>query len=443
MSNNTVPVIAIVGRPNVGKSALFNRLVKKRQSLVDATPGLTRDRLYGDVAWGGISFKVVDTGGLQFDKKDRISGAIAHQVDKAMQEARVALFVCDARAGVVPLDKEVSVWLRRWGKPVIVVVNKVDLNEQANSIYEFASLGLGSPMPVSSLHGLRVGELLDAIVEQLKKAGAPDVSAGDGQPVIRVAIVGRPNVGKSSLINRILNDDRLLVDDLPGTTRDSVEIFFSYGGKAYHLIDTAGVVSRRRLKSKIDAVIRLKALEVIRRSDVCLGVLDASAGVVKDDFRLLDEVVTAARPLCIAVNKWDLVPKGEDLRRVASDIARAMPFVRFAPVLCISAKTGFNVLKVLDRITAVVETSRMKIRPTDAKRLMDFLCTDSRAPVALRNAHLFRLIQVGVSPPTFHLLGRMKRGFRSSDVAYIENLFRRELDLEGTPIQIRLLTNSS
>ncbi len=443
MSNTAVPIVAIVGRPNVGKSALFNRLVKKRQSLVDATPGLTRDRLYGDLTWRGMAFQVVDTGGLQFDKNDRFSATIGRQVDRAMQEARIALFVCDARTGSLPLDHEVARWIRRWGKPVLLVANKVDTEIDFPSIFEFSSLGLGEPMPVSSLHGLRVGELLDAIVQELKKSGAALREQQETQGAsIRIAIVGRPNVGKSSLVNRILDEDRVLVDDRPGTTRDPVEADLTYQGRAYQLIDTAGIVSHRRLKLKIDAVTRLKSLDVIRRADACLGVLDASVGIVKDDLKLLDAVISSGRPLCLAVNKWDLVPKGTDPRQVTGTIARAAPFLRFAPVICTSAKTGLNVLKALEKTAEAAKASAVRIKPADADRLLEMVKTDPRAPVAFRNAHLFRLIQVGTAPPTFHLLGRMKYGFRPSDVAYLENLFRRELDLEGTPVEIRLLTNN-
>ena len=436
-----IPVVAIIGRPNVGKSALFNRFLKKRRALVDATPGLTRDRLYGDIFWGGVHFKMVDTGGLQFDPKDKMSEAIATQVTKAMEEATVALMVCDAKTGPVPLDLQVASWIRPWGKPIILVANKVDVATPSASIHEFSSLGLGSPRPVSSLHGLRIGDLLDDIVAELKKSGQELSSEREAGPApIRIGIIGRPNVGKSSFINRVLNEERALVDETPGTTRDPIDVQISHKGRAYFLTDTAGVRSKARLKTKIDALARIKSLEVIRGVDACLFLLDASVGMIKDDLKLLDEVVTAGKPFCLAINKWDLAKKGIDARQAASDIARRAPFVRFAPVLCMSAKTGYNVLPVLERTAELAAQASRQMTAEEKRRILESIRTDPKAPPALRNAHLFRVFQVKGMPPTFHLMARMKQGFRESDLSYLESIFRREMELEGMPIRIHLLT---
>ena len=432
----TLPVVAIVGRPNVGKSALFNRLIQRRQALVDATPGLTRDRIYGDVQWQGIAFRVVDTGGLQFPHRDRIEEAIASQVTHAMEETSLALLVCDGREGVVPLDRQVAAWVRRWDKPVLLVVNKADTDREIPAIHEFSELGLGTPWAISSLHGLGVGDLLDEVVSQLKPAadlGKEEDSA------IRVAIVGRPNVGKSSLLNCILKEDRVLVDEQPGTTRDPVEAEFSYRGQRFCWIDTAGIRSRRTLKSQMDAVVRMKALEMIVRSHVSLGVLEAPLGIVRDDLTLLDQVITAGKPLCLAVNKWDLMPRSTDLKTVTTDTARRAPFLRFAPVICTSAKTGFQVLKMIEKISDVVEQSNRRLSGGQLKELLEAIQQDSRTPVGLRNAQLIRLWQVSVRPPTFHLLARVKRGFRATDMTFLENLLRKKGGYMGTPIRIRLL----
>ncbi|MBI3333330.1 MAG: ribosome biogenesis GTPase Der [Candidatus Omnitrophica bacterium] len=270
MSDQTIPVVAIIGRPNVGKSTLFNRLLKKRRALVDATPGVTRDRLYGDLQWQGVHFRVVDTGGLQFDSRDRLGERVALQVSKAMEEASLALLVGDGREGPMPLDREVASWLRPWGKPVLVVVNKVDSDRELPASYEFSSLGFGEPLGVSASHGRGIGELLDAVARRLPLGSGTVGSGTVGSGTIRVAIVGRPNVGKSSLVNRIANEERVLVDEAPGTTRDPVEVTVSYQERPYCLIDTAGVRSKRRLNSRVDAVARIKALEVIHGVDVCL-----------------------------------------------------------------------------------------------------------------------------------------------------------------------------
>ncbi len=444
-----VPVVAIIGRPNVGKSALFNRLIKKRQALVDATPGLTRDRLYGDVTWRGLPFRIVDTGGLEFSRGSRLGQAIASQVSRAMEEASLALLVCDARQGLLPLDSQVAFWARRWGKPLLLIANKVDDPKQIPSIFEFTSLGIGSPHPVSSIHGTGSGDLLDAVVEQLRISGClepDDRSVKPSARPLKVAIVGRPNVGKSSFLNRILNEERVLVDEKPGTTRDPIEVNFTYKDQAYCLVDTAGMRSPRHLKQKIDAVARLKALEVVRESDVCLGILEGSFGIVLDDLKLLDEVMTVGKPLCLAVNKWDLVKGAPDARQAASKIVQRAPFLRFAPVICTSAKTGLNVLKALEQAAELALRANRRVSGSEARQLLDVIRTDPRTPVAVRNAHLIRLAQVGVSPPTFHLMARISggykgktRGFQLSDMAYLEGVIRRELKLEGVPVRIHLL----
>ena len=431
------PVVAILGRPNVGKSALFNRLVGRRQALVDSTPGLTRDRLYGDVTWRGCRFRLVDTGGLQFSKGDRMVQAIAGQVKRAMQEATLAILVCDVQDGVVPLDREVAHWLRQWGKPVIVVVNKVDTERSAPGVQEFAGLGLGEPMEVSSLHGRSIGDLLDAIVRSLPRPTAPAPSSAPA--AIRVAVVGRPNVGKSSLVNRLLNEERVIVDERPGTTLDPVEVELSYQGKEFRLVDTAGLRAQRRLKTRVDAVARLKSLEVIRRADVCLGVLEAPAGLRHDDLRLLDQVITAGRPLCLALNKWDLLPASSDEKAAAAAVARRAPFLAFAPVLCISAKTGYHVLGLLGRLADLAAVSRRRLTSAECRKLLEQIRTEPRAPSAVRNALLIRLSQVSVAPPVFHLLARTAKPLRQSDLSFLEGRIRRLAGFEGAPIRLHLL----
>lgn len=443
----SLPVVAIIGRPNVGKSALFNRLVGRRQALVDATPGLTRDRLYAEVSWRGVPFLVVDTGGLQFAKQDRLSEAMGSQVAKAMEEADLALLVGDAREGPVPLDAHVVEWARRWSKPVLLVANKVDTAKDAPGAYEFASFGIGQPSLISGLHGLGIGDLLDQIVAELKKIRKEDNklpvsgAAAAAEAYLRVAIVGRPNVGKSSLINRILNEDRVLVDDRPGTTRDPVEMQFSFHGIDYRLVDTAGVAAKRKLNTRMEVVARLKALEMIPQADVCLGVIDASVGLVQDDLKLFDQVVAANKPLCLAVNKWDLKKAPADAARVHAAIVERAPFLKFARVICTSAKTGLNVVKTLEVVAEVAEAAHQGISSVKSQDLLTQIKQDARAPVGIRNAHLFRLFQAGKAPPTFHLLGRVKRGFKDSDMAYLERRIREKFGFEGTPIRIRILSS--
>lgn len=441
-------MVVIVGRPNVGKSALFNRLIQRRHCLVDATPGLTRDRIYGDVSWRGVTFRIVDTGGLIFSRQDRMQEAIASQVGRAMEEAGLALLVCDGRQGVVPLDREVAEWLRRWGKPVLVVSNKVDTDREIPAIHEFSALGLSDPMAVSSLHGLGVGELLDAVLDRLHPR--PVVSSGtrihpgtrpsDGLPdPIGLAVIGRPNVGKSSLINRILNEERVLVDAEPGTTRDPVETPFSYRGRRFQLIDTAGIRPSSALRSKIDWLSRMKALEVMNQAHLCLGVLDAGAGLIRDDLRVLDHAVTMGRPLCLAVNKWDLIPRSSDPHEVSKVIARRAPFLRFAPVVCTSAKSGFQIRRLLETILEVVAQAYRRLNSEECLGLLEALRQSRSAPVGVRNTNWSRLIQVGVGPPIFHLTGKTQRRLSSADMAFLDRLIRERAGFVGTPLHLRIL----
>jgi len=432
-----LPVVAIIGRPNVGKSALFNRLIERRQSLVDATPGLTRDRLYGDVTWRGRTFRIVDTGGLQFSSSERIPQAIEVQVAHAMEEASVALFVLDGRAGLVPLDRKVADWIRRWGKPVLPVVNKVDGEVRAEVIHEFSELGLGPPWAISGLHGLGIGDLLDALAGKLPP---PDPAPDESRPAaVRIAIVGRPNVGKSSLLNRILNEERVLVDDRPGTTRDPVEAEFFYKGQRFFWIDTAGVRARKTVQNRMDAVARLKALEVISGADVCVCVLEATVGILRDDLNLLDQVVSSGKPVCLAVNKWDLLPRPADPKQVVSAIARRAPFLRFARVVCTSAKTGYQVLKLIEQASGLVAQSRKKLTVSETRNILELVRNSPKAPSGIRNAHLIRLSQAGVAPPTFHLMARTSGRFSGTDAAYLEGILREHGGFEGTPVRVRFL----
>lgn len=430
-------VVAIIGRTNVGKSALFNRLIGRRKNLVDATPGLTRDRLYGDVEWEGVSFRVVDTGGVQFDKGSRIGKAIEIQVAKALEESVLALLVCDGREGLTPLDSEAAQWLRRRGKPVLVVINKIDNEKDLPAIHEFSRLGFGEPMPISALHGVRVDDLLDRIVERLPKPSGGEAAAPS--QAIRVAIVGRPNVGKSSLVNALLKEERVLVDEAAGTTRDPVDSYLTVGDQLYCIIDTAGIRLKRRLRSRVDAVVRLKAMEAVERCDVCLGVLDATMGIVQDDLKLLDQVISAGRPICLVVNKWDRVPTGFQPDDVLRGVARRAAFLRFFPVVCTSAKTGYNVLRTLEQAKDLSVRAGRSISVQEKEELLETLRTDPKTSPAFRSGRFTQLVQVSTAPPTFHLSVRLKGTPRSSDLTYVESVFRRELGLQGIPIRIHLL----
>ncbi len=405
---------------------------------------------------------MVDTGGLEIGAREPLARKMMLQVEKAVGEADLCLFLCDLKDGPTPLDRKIADWIRPFGKEVLLVVNKVDRNPETLAIHEFASLGFGSPIPIASLHGLGIGDLLDQVVEQLKGKRcqapvvdnltkervpglnlAPDARSFQqevpGTSVLKIAVVGRPNVGKSSLVNRILNEERVLVDETPGTTRDPVDTTFTYQGRPYCLIDTAGIRARKKLKTKVDWVSRLKTSQVIERSDVCVGMLDATVGLVQEDLKLLDEVVTAGRALVLAVNKWDLARKGLTEKEAAQAIFRRAPFIRFAPVIAVSAKTGHQVPELLEQAAWAASQASRKMTASEKQRLLAALQNDPRAPAGVRNMGLLWIAQMDVAPPRFHFVGRMKRPLSHSDGAYLERTLRSELDWQGTPVWIQIL----
>ncbi|PIQ82681.1 MAG: ribosome biogenesis GTPase Der [Candidatus Omnitrophica bacterium CG11_big_fil_rev_8_21_14_0_20_64_10] len=435
-----LPLITIVGRPNVGKSALFNRLLKRSAALIHAAPGVTRDRLYGTMDWKGCRFRLCDSGGLHLTDTDPLQEAVERQVEAALGEADAVLLVVDARAGLIPLDWRVADWIRRRNKPVLVVANKVEGAAQEEVLPELFSLGFGDPVPVSALHGRRIGELLDQVAGLLGARGKEPAARAPEPRGIRVAIVGRPNVGKSSILNRLLGVERAIVSELPGTTRDPIEAGFRYLGNDFTLIDTAGIRARRKLKSGLDVIARLRSLRVLERADVCWVILDGGAGILDDDLQLLAEVTGSGKPFSVAINKWDLADPKPQPAEVRRAFARRAPFAAFASVMPISAKSGRNVLSALSELVETYLRSRRAAPEADLKRLLKRLQSTTSAPVAVRNARFFNLKQAGTPPPTvFQLRVRIKRRLTRNDLAFLERVFREELDLTGVPIHLRIL----
>jgi GTP-binding protein len=353
----------IVGRPNVGKSTLFNRLMGVRKAVVSSTKGTTRDRLYGQIEWRGAPLTLIDTGGFEFARGNGLAGAIQHHIQRALQEADGFMLVCDAQEGLVPADEMIMERLRKTGKPVILTVNKTDHRLVVPP--EFFSLGLAQPLPVSALHGRGTGELLDHLVEQftapLRRPPAPqrdsvgrdEADAPPPRSTPAIAIVGRQNVGKSSLLNALLREERVIVSEVPGTTRDAIDTHLAVNGKPIILIDTAGLRHRRKVRDPVDLFSMSRALDAIERCDVALVVLDATQGVTRDDQRIITQVNRAGRGLVILVNKWDLI-KGGSERKLTEAIRQACPMASFAPVLAVSAKTGFQVPRSLAAALRVV-----------------------------------------------------------------------------------------
>ncbi len=432
-------IIAIVGRPNVGKSTLFNRLTAARTAIEEKVPGVTRDRLYGSVEWRGKSFIIIDTGGISFEKNDPIIKQVRRQAELAVEEAHVIIFLLDGREGLLPLDQEIAGLLRRSGKPVIPAVNKIDHPGAANGTASFYSLGMGDPLPLSAAHGRGTGDLLDRICELLP-GGRQEGGQGTGEDAVRVALVGRPNTGKSQLLNTILGRERVIVSDVPGTTRDAVDTFFNYDGAAYTIIDTAGVRRKSRVKEAIEYYSVLRSLKAVERADLALLLLDAEAGIAEQDQKLAGYIDEAGRGLIFAVNKWDLIEgRGEVRREWLEEITRAFSFAPYAPVTFISALTGSRVQQLFPLFDAVRRELYKRV-PTS---LLNELVSDAQAvnpPPSSRGKRLkiYYAAQVAVKPPTFTFFVNNPQFMHFSYRRYLENRLREAFDFSGVPLRLKI-----
>ncbi|RJP75159.1 MAG: ribosome biogenesis GTPase Der [Candidatus Abyssobacteria bacterium SURF_17] len=436
------PLVAIVGRPNVGKSTLFNRLTGRRTAIVDDQPGVTRDRIYGEVEWDGRFFDVVDTGGLVAGDTDPAKGGITRsvytQILKAIHDASCLVFVTDAVDGVTPGDIAVADVLRKSQKHVVLVVNKADNNERSLAAVEMYTLGLGEPHPISALHGIGIGELLDLIVGAIPAHVPSEPAPG----AIRVAIVGQPNVGKSSLLNALLDEERVVVDEEAGTTRDSVDVSFRRGGEAYVLIDTAGLKKPRKVEQGIERYSVRRALQSIRRCDVALLLIDASVehGITEQDCRIANEIDSVGRAQVIALNKWDIAEKDHrTFDAVVDYIHRKMPTLSYIPVVSISAKTKLRLGRLFDMVNHVHENYTRRI-PTS--ELNEFMRELFRAhPPRLKRGALPKLLyatQASAAPPTFVLFMNRAELLEKSYFRYIENQLRSTFDFEGSPLRFEV-----
>ncbi len=433
-----LPVVAIVGRPNVGKSALFNRLIGERRAIVEDEPGVTRDRIYGECQWRGRTFTVVDTGGIDPQATEDLVAESRRQAEMAVREADVIVFVVDGQAGLHPLDQEVAQLLRQHAKPVILAVNKIDDPgaSQAASAYEFYALGLGDPMPVSAVHGRNTGELLDAVAGRLPAAAPPE----EGLEPIRVAVVGRPNVGKSSLVNRLVGQERSIVSSIPGTTRDVVDIRLERGGTPFILLDTAGMRRRSRVDSPVERFSVLRAMRAVERCDVAVLVLDATQDVADQDRRIAGLAHEAGKGLVIVANKWDLVDKtGQTMRIYEERYRRELAFADYAPIVFVSALTGRRVHEVLDLVETVANYAALRVRTGQLNEVV-------RDAVALRpppadkgvQPKIFYAVQAGVKPPQFVLFCSHAELLHFSYLRYLENRLRDAFGFVGTPIRFQL-----
>ena len=425
-------VIAIVGRPNVGKSTIFNRIAGARVSIVEDVPGVTRDRIYARAEWTGHSFRLIDTGGIQLADQP-YQKEIQAQVSSALEEADVIIFVVNGKFGLTDDDKYIARMLQKSSKPVVLAVNQIDDESRLANIYEFYALGVGDPIAVSGVHGIGIGDLLDACVAKFPEEEAHDESEG-----LRIAVIGEPNVGKSSLVNAILKEDRAIVANEQGTTRDAVDSAFVYDGKPYVIVDTAGIRKRGRVYESIEKYSVLRALSAIESCDVAVFLIDAEAGIREQDKHVAGYAHEAGKPVIIAVNKWDTVEKdGRTMNEFTEKVRKEFVYLSYAPILFISAKTGQRVTQLLPLAERVAENSRRRI-PTN---VLNEVIADTQVttPAPARNGKRFRIYyatQVNVQPPTFVLSCNDPKLMHFTYERFIENSLREAFDFEGTPIHI-------
>ena len=432
-----LPLIAIVGRPNVGKSMLFNKIIGRRLSIVEDTPGVTRDRIYGESEWVGRRFRLVDTGGIEPNTDSQILSFMREQAQIAIDNADVIIFVTDIKTGLTASDQEVAGMLQRSRKPIVLAVNKMDSTGTIDpDFYEFYNLGLGDPVAISAVHGHGTGDLLDACFQYLP----PDDGVEEDSDVVQVAIIGKPNVGKSSLTNKILGEQRVIVSNVAGTTRDAIDSYFENSCGKYNFIDTAGM----RKKSKVDDTIEkysvLRATMAIERSDVCLILIDAQDGVTEQDTKVAGLAHDAGKACIIVVNKWDLVEKdGKTMDRMREDIRRDLSYMPYAPILFISALTGQRVNRLFELINYVNDQAAVRITTGMLNSVLADAQTRVQPPTDKgRRLKIYYMTQVGVKPPHFVIFCNDKKLFHFSYQRYLENQIRSVFGLEGTPIHITI-----
>jgi GTP-binding protein len=431
----STPTVAIIGRPNVGKSTLFNRIIGRRLAIVDAEPGVTRDRHFAPAEWNGQRFWLVDTGGMVPGATDPLNRAIRSQVEQAIAESDVVVFLVDVEAGVHPLDLEIGQHLRKAKRPVLLVANKADKLPDDTRHLAFFELGLGEPFPVSAAIGKSSGDLLDKITSML-----PPTPEADEEEAIYVAVVGRPNVGKSSLVNRLLGEDRHIVAAEPGTTRDAIDTPFMHGNQKLVFIDTAGLRKRSKEKEDLEFYSVLRTSRAMERAEVCLLVVDATDGIHAQDLKIANDAWDRGAGVLIAVNKWDLVEEKETNTAVQGERdnkARA-PFLNFIPFYYVSAKTGQRVTKLLDAIVAVAEERKKRVPTAEVNRVLEELLARQQPPQPVgESVRLFFATQVGTAPPRFAVVSNRPDAIPESYSRYLHNGFREAWEFTGAPLTIK------
>lgn len=429
------PIVAIVGRPNVGKSTLFNRIVGKRVAIVEDIPGVTRDRLYHMGEWKGRNFILIDTGGFVINSKENtIFAQTRAQAEIAMEEADLIVFVLDARTGVTLEDEALAAILRRTSKPVLVVANKVDNFNNPPDFYDLMSLGLGEPIPISAIQGLNTGDFLDIVVDHLPVQEEEDRD----QDVIKIAVIGRPNVGKSSIVNCILGEERVIVSEIPGTTRDAIDTPFEREGQRYILIDTAGLRKKSKIEKGVERYSVIRALRAVDRCDVVLTVIDGTQGVTEQEKKISGYAHESGRAMILVINKWDLVPKDDKtMNRYNKEIRASLPFLHYAPTIYVSAKTRQRMHKILELVDFVAEQNSNRINTSVFNEVLNE-ATLLNPPPGDKGRRLKVLYgtQIKTKPPTFLIFVNEPELLHFSYLRYLENQIRKNFGFEGSPIRI-------
>lgn len=429
------PLVAIVGRPNVGKSTLFNKITGQRISIVEDTPGVTRDRIYADASWLDKNFTLVDTGGIEPSSKDEILQQMRRQAQLAIEMADVVILMTNVRDGVTANDQDVAAMLLKAQKKIVLAVNKVDnIGEPPMEFYEFYNLGLGDPIAISSTHGLGVGDLLDEVTHKFPD----DAETGEDEDEIKVAVIGKPNAGKSSLINKILGEDRVIVSDIAGTTRDAIDSHYEKDCQKYLFIDTAGMRKRGKIDENVERYSVVRSLAAVDRSDVCIIMIDASEGVTEQDTKVAGYAHEQGRACIFAVNKWDLIEKDNKTVKQFTDRVRDMfAFMSYAKIVFISAKTGQRVNKLLEEIKLVNEQHKRRITTGMLNDVINEATHKQQPPSDKgRRLKIYYGTQVSVAPPTFVIFANSKELFHYSYLRFIENQIRENFGFEGTPIKL-------
>lgn len=426
------PLVAVVGRPNVGKSTFFNKIVGRRVSIVEDTPGVTRDRIYAEAEWSGVHFALIDTGGIEPDSKDIILSQMREQAETAMDTSDVILFMVDGKEGMTSADREVASMLMRTGKNVILAVNKIDKHELPDDFYDFYELGLGEPVPISAANMLNLGDLLDRIIESF-----PEGAGAEEEENIKIAMIGKPNVGKSSLINKLLGENRVIVSPIAGTTRDSIDTPFEKDGQKYLLIDTAGIRRKSKVNENIEKFSVIRAVAAVERCDVCLLMIDAQEGVTEQDKKIAGIAHEAGKGVVVVVNKWDLVKKETNtMNDFRKEIINELTFMSYAPAVFISALTGQRVDNVIAMAKYVAENRAMRVPTGQLNSLINDAIMMKQPPSDKgRRLKIYYAAQVGVKPPLFSFKINSRPLMHFSYSRYLENKIREGFGFEGTSLK--------